>query len=302
MIHLGDFPASHTAVCIPFDSFAASTGASSAASNFAAGDVLIYKDGGTTQRSSSAGITVTTSFDSQTGLQMIVIDLSDNTDAGFYAAGHEYQVGVADITIDGQTVRFWAATFSIERALATLALIKARLTGDIMARVGAPVGASLSADIAGVQSDTDNLQTRIPAALTADGNIKADALRVNGTAQTAGDLAALLVILATYVDTEVAAIKAKTDNLPASPAAVGDIPTAIQNADALLNRDMSTGTDSGSTTVRTVRQALRFLRNKWSISGGTLTVLKEDDSTSSWTASVSTTAGDPVSSIDPAGP
>lgn len=121
MIHLGDFPASHTAVCIPFDSFAASTGAPSAASNFAAGDVQIYKDGGTTQRSSSAGITVSTSFDTQTGLQMIVIDLSDNTDAGFYAAGHEYQVAIADITIDSQTVRFWAATFSIERANGVLA-------------------------------------------------------------------------------------------------------------------------------------------------------------------------------------
>lgn len=38
-------------------------------------------------------------------------------------------------------------------------------TGDAYARIGAPVGASISADIAGVQSDTDNLQTRIPAAL-----------------------------------------------------------------------------------------------------------------------------------------
>jgi hypothetical protein len=73
-------------------------------------------------------------------------------------------------------------------------------------------------------------------------------------------------------------------------------------ADGLLNRDMATGTDSGSSTVRTVRQALRFLRNKWSISGGTLTVCKEDDSTASWTAAVTTTAGDPVSAADPAGP
>lgn len=73
-------------------------------------------------------------------------------------------------------------------------------------------------------------------------------------------------------------------------------------ADAFLNRDMSTGTDSGSTTVRTVRQALRFLRNKWSIAGGTLTVTKEDDATSSWTAAITTTAGDPVSASDPAGP
>lgn len=71
-------------------------------------------------------------------------------------------------------------------------------------------------------------------------------------------------------------------------------------ADALLDRDMATGTDSGSPTVRTVRQALRFLRNLWAISGTTLTVYKEDDSTSSWTATVTKTAGDPVSQIDPA--
>ena len=62
---------------------------------------------------------------------------------------------------------------------------------------------------------------------------------------------------------------------------------------------MSVGTDSGSASVRTVRQALRTLRNKTSIAGGTLTVTKEDDTTSSWTASVVTTAGDPISSIDP---
>lgn len=128
MYHAGDFPASGV-VYVPFDSFAASTGAPSAVTNFAAGDIQIYKDGGTTQRSSSAGITVTTSFDTNTGLQMIAIDTSDNTDAGFYAAGHEYQVAVADITVDAQTLRFWAATFSIERAGGALALLKA--TGSV---------------------------------------------------------------------------------------------------------------------------------------------------------------------------
>ena len=71
-------------------------------------------------------------------------------------------------------------------------------------------------------------------------------------------------------------------------------------ADAILNRDMSTGTDSGSDVVRTVRQALRMNRNKVSISGGTLTVTKEDDTTASWSASVTTTAGDPITTIDPA--
>lgn len=72
-------------------------------------------------------------------------------------------------------------------------------------------------------------------------------------------------------------------------------------ADGFLDRDMSIGTDSGSPTVRTPRQALRFLRNKWDITAGTLTVTKENDATTSWTGAVTQTAGNPVSQIDPAG-
>lgn len=56
-----------------------------------------------------------------------------------------------------------------------------------------------------------------------------------------------------FIDTEVSAIKAKTDNLPASPAAVSDIPTANTNADALLDRA------AGVETNRTLRQALRLI-------------------------------------------
>lgn len=114
--YYGDY-ATSTTVYMVFDSFAASSGASSAVTNFANTDVQIYKDGSITQRSSASGITVTTSFDGSTGLQMVAIDLSDNTDAGFYAAGHEYSVAIADITIDSQTVRFWLGAFSIERVV-----------------------------------------------------------------------------------------------------------------------------------------------------------------------------------------
>lgn len=71
-------------------------------------------------------------------------------------------------------------------------------------------------------------------------------------------------------------------------------------ADGLLDRNMATGTDSGSPTVRTVRQALRFSRNRINIAGGTLTCYKEDDSTASWTAAVTTTAGNPITQVDPA--
>ena len=93
------------------------------------------------------------------------------------------------------------------------------------------------------------------------------------------------------------AIEAKTDLIPASPAAVGDIPTAVENADALLGRNVS----GGSSTGRTVKQALHVLRNKSAVAAGTLTVYDTDDATSSWTATVSSdAAADPITGIDPA--
>jgi len=98
---------------IPFGSFAAATGAPSATTNFAAADIQIYKDGGTTQRASSSGITVTADVDGLTGVNWIQIDLADNTTADFYAAGSEYVVVVSDVTIDTQTVRFPIARFLI---------------------------------------------------------------------------------------------------------------------------------------------------------------------------------------------
>jgi len=76
------------------------------------------------------------------------------------------------------------------------------------------------------------------------------------------------------------------------------LPTATQNADALLNRDMSAVSNTNS---RSPLNALRFLRNKWSISGAVLTVTEEDDTTPAWTASLTTNASaDPVTGSDPA--
>jgi len=59
--------------------------------------------------------------------------------------------------------------------------------------------------------------------------------------------ASALATVAGYVDTEVAAIKAKTDNLPASPAAVSDIPTAAANADAVWDEAIAGHLTAGST-------------------------------------------------------
>jgi hypothetical protein len=108
---------------MPFQTFD-SNGASITITGFAAADIEIYKNGGTTQRSSDNGYTATTDFDALTGLHMVVIDTSDNTDAGFFAAGNEYFVAVSAITADTRTVSFWAGSFSIERSGGILALLK----------------------------------------------------------------------------------------------------------------------------------------------------------------------------------
>jgi predicted lipoprotein with Yx(FWY)xxD motif len=76
--------------------------------------------------------------------------------------------------------------------------------------------------------------------------------------------------------------------------------TVQEVADGILLRKLDrTGDGTDAANERTVVNALRALRNKQSISAGTLTVTKEDDATTAWTAAVTTTAGDPLSSIDP---
>ncbi len=83
---------------------------------------------------------------------------------------------------------------------------------------------------------------------------------------------------------------------------LGTLTTTERDAisDALLNRNMATGTDSGSPTVRTPRQALRALRNKVAITGSTIVVNKEDDTTPSWSGTVTFDASAvPVTAVDP---
>ncbi len=76
--------------------------------------------------------------------------------------------------------------------------------------------------------------------------------------------------------------------------------TAGLIADDVLNRDMSTGTDSGTETVRTPRQALRVLRNKVADVSGTRTVYKENDTTASFTAALTTDGNAiPITTVDP---
>jgi hypothetical protein len=67
-------------------------------------------------------------------------------------------------------------------------------------------------------------------------------------------------------------------------------------ADRLIARNIAGGSDAG----RTVKEALATMRNKIEISGTTLTVYDTDDTTVLYTATITRTAGDPLSAVDPA--
>ena len=113
--YLGTFPTGAT-VYVPFDAYSG-MGASVTITGLAVTDIEVFKDGSNVQRASDAGYALLDGdgidFDGVTGLNGFSLDLSDNTDAGFYAAGSAYWVVVSSVTADGQTVSFVSAIFRI---------------------------------------------------------------------------------------------------------------------------------------------------------------------------------------------
>lgn len=116
---LGDVPADIT-LYIPFATYGGTNGESITLTGLAVTDIEIYKNGSATQRASDAGYALLDTdgidFDGITGIHGFSVDLSDNTDAGFYSVGGFYWVVVSAVTVDLQTVNFVAATFRIALA------------------------------------------------------------------------------------------------------------------------------------------------------------------------------------------
>jgi hypothetical protein len=112
MLDLGFIRPGQT-IRIPFSSFDKDDSSSITMTNYTVSDILIYKDGSTTERASTSGFTATTDFDAKTGKHIAVIDLADNTTAGFFSAGSEYLVAIDAVTIDGVTTGGWIARFRI---------------------------------------------------------------------------------------------------------------------------------------------------------------------------------------------
>lgn len=123
-------------------------------------------------------------------------------------------------------------------------------------------GTTLQGELDGIQADTEDIQTRLPAALTADGNIKADTLRIGGTLQTANDVGADVndILADTGTDGVVVAAASKTgyalsaagiqaiwDALTAALTTVGSIGKLIVD-----NLNATVGSRASQTTLDTL--------------------------------------------------
>lgn len=215
--------------------------------------------------------------------------LADPYSAGYTVATIKDGTGTGEIdtTSGGVLVAAIAANALNAAAIATDAITAAKIAADAIgaselaadAVTEIQSGLATSAALATVQADTDNIQTRLPAALVS-GRMDSDVGAIQSAAITAAAIA--------------------TDAIGAAELASGAVDKI---SDGLLDRDMSAGADTGTEIIRTVRQALRALRNRFSISATTRTVYKENDSTASWTSTLQTdAAADPIVGDDPTGP
>lgn len=109
--YYGDYPVNGT-VEIPWNTNGQDGASITRATD---GTLKIFKGHSTTERSSLNGVTQVEDFGSLTGVHWITIDLSDDTDAGFYEPGADYTLVYSGMTIDGKTVNAAIAVFSIGR-------------------------------------------------------------------------------------------------------------------------------------------------------------------------------------------
>ena len=148
--------------------------------------IAAYSDNSTTQI--TAGLTLTVDFDAVTGLNNVrVVATSGNG----YAAGSTYSLVLTAGTVDGiSVVGEVIGSFTLERSA-------------VYGRVGAPVGVSISADVAAVGLLSENLNTQLTA-------------------------------IVGYIDTEIAAIvSALGDGTSGLPALNTDLDTILTRLTAL---------------------------------------------------------------------
>jgi hypothetical protein len=185
-----------------------------------------------------------------------------------------------------------AANVLTATAINADAITAAKLHADVTTELQS--GLATASAVSTLQTSVDDLPTNAELA----------------TSQAAADDATLAAIAALTIPTAGAIADAVWDEAIAGHAGAGSTgealsdaggagtpPTAIEVADAVLTRQLDDPTPGSGT--RDLLNAARFIRNGFSISGSTLTVLQEDDTTPAYTRTLTTDAGAvPIVGVD----
>ena len=244
----------------------------------------------------AAGVTFPTSVASPTNITAGTVTTATNLTTNNDKTGYGLSAAAVQAIWDALTSALTTAG-SIGKKLADW-VIGTSQTGDSFARLGAPAGASVSADVAAVKVDTaailvdtgTTLDARIPAALTANGNMKASLVEILTTAltETAGQIAAAFKqffnIAAPAATMDHGILVDTTTNLTTNNDKTGYTLSAT-GMDNLLTRAMteSYSADGGTKTVAQALYEMIALLSEFSVSGTTVTVKKLDGSTTAMT-------------------
>ncbi len=265
MYNAGDFNTTET-VHLPFNTFSSDDpSASVTVTDLATTDIHIHKDGSATQRSSDAGVTVSINFDTVTGQHVVHIDLSDDTDAGFYAAGSRYLVRLEGITVDGATLNVWIGGFSIgctlrpatagrtlvvdANGLADACAVKVGPSGSGTAQTANDIGGDVNDildDVTGL--DGDAMRGTDSAALASVVGALADAA-ADGDPTESDTLMKYVKQLINILIGTAGIVSFPAEAAPGDTVSLAEVIRAIHADVTGLNGDAMRGTDGANTTT-----------------------------------------------------
>lgn len=261
-----------------------------------AGDIMKVSSGtGANQISLAAGLVTVGTNDDKTGYSLTQTFPTHFSSLAIDASG---DVTVSGLTSAAQTNvedAVWDATLASHLASGSTgaALNAAGSAGDpwSTALPGA-YGAGTAGAIVG-----DNLNATVSSRSTYAGTDTPGTTtlltRIPGTVQpqTGDSFARLGAPAGASVSADIAQVESNVLAIPTTAA-----PTAAANADELLGRNIGGGSNGG----RTVTQALQVMRNKVTTTGGAITVYQQDDTTVSWSGTLTTDgAALPIVTVDP---
>lgn len=300
--YVGDFGKNDT-ITFMFTTYRPSTGAPFLLAGTPV--VSVYKDNNLTQ--DTAGVTLTTNYDGVTGLNFVSIA----TTGAFYVDGSSYECVITTGTVDSVsvvgscvgrfTMRDQACLYPTTHAT-TLDVSAAGNAGIDWANVSSPTttlnlsattistGQTITSVSGSVGSVTGNVSGNVTGSVgsvtgNVSGNVTGSVGSVASGGITSGSFAAGAINAAAIATDAIG-----SDELAATATA--------KIADAILARNLDSSGNEVSTTSsgRTVRNALRILRNKVDASSGTqVDVYNEADTSVIWSQAITTSvSADPI--------